>query len=716
MKPKPFHPLLFLFAVLLVCACSATRVLEDGQYRLRRNVVTVSEGGDFNAGQLDAYIKQKPEYSIFTYVYNWSRKENSLWHKLGTPPVVYDPDLVDASAANMERHLEYLGYYGSRVDATVRVHRRDVDVLYTVDLGKRYRIRSVRYVLPERGTFAEDFLRDTAHVTVRPGDWLSEAALEAETVRSSAVLRNRGYYGFNKNHYFFEADTLREDGTAALEMRVAEYTRNESEKNAVELKKFHFGEVNIYYPKDLKINERMLRNLNTVRPEAPYSEDVVSNTYSRLSSLSLFSGVNVELNQAGDDRVDCDIHLTPSRLQGFKMNLEASSNSIGLLGISPQLSFYHRNIFHGGETLNLGFMGNFQTKLQSDIRSTEFGVSAGVHIPKFLFLPDRLFPRAIPRTELAASFNFQDRPEYRRQIISFSYGYTGSFRNVYYQAQPAQLNFVRVFNMDEDFRKTLMANPFMWNAYQEHFVLGFGGTLYYTTDASVNPQGSYHYARLQFNTAGHLLSLFDRWMTKDDNGQAMVWNTPYSEFIRTEISVGRTWRFGHNDRQGLATRLLAGIGYAHGNSTALPFEQQFYSGGANGLRGWQARTVGPGTSQPDASFVIPNQTGDVKLEANVEYRFPLVWKLYGALFVDAGNVWTLSDDTAEGAKFSFRNLGRSIAADWGTGLRVDLNFILVRVDMGFVTHDPSREQPWTGPSKWFRRGGSAFHFGVGYPF
>ena len=708
--------LMLLLAVLLLASCSTTRVLKDGQYRLKRNSITVSNDAHFNAGQLDAYLKQKPDRSLFTYVYNWSTKENSIWHKLGTAPVIYDPDLVDASAANLERHLEYLGWYGSRVEATVSVHKQDVEVHYDVILGKRYKITEIHYALPERGTFAADFLKDTANVTIRPGDWLSEEALEAETVRSSAVLRNMGYYGFNKNYYFFEADTLRNPGEAILEMRVNEYTRNETEKSAVELKRFRFGEVSIYYPKNLKVDERVIRHLNMIRPGMPYGEDVVSNTYSRLSTLNLFSGVNVELNQDGEDRVNCDINLTPARLQGFKLNLEASSNSIGLLGLSPQLSFYHRNIFHGGETLNLSFMGNFQFKPRSDIRSTEFGVSAGVNIPKFLFLPDRLFPRAIPRTEVSASFNYQDRPEYRRHIISFSYGYTGSHRNLYYQIQPAQLSIVRVFNMDENFMETLLANPFMWNAYQEHFILGLGGTFYYTTDASVNPQGDYHYARLQVNTAGHVLGAFKHWMDKDPNGQGMIWNTPYAQFVRAELSVGKTWRFGRNDNQGFATRFLVGIGHAYGNSTALPFEQQFYSGGANSLRAWQARNVGPGNAQADASFVIPNQTGDMKLEANAEYRFPLFWKLNGALFVDAGNVWNLSDDSDEGARFSFSNLGRTVAADWGTGIRVDLNFILVRLDMGFVTLDPSREQRWVGPSGWFRRGGYAIHFGVGYPF
>ena len=715
MKPRRFLLISALAAGWLAASCSTTRVLGDGQYQLVRNEVKVLNDKKFDTGLLEPYIKQKPKMSPSMYVYNWSRKENSLWHKLGTAPVVYDADQVESSVSNMLRHLAYLGYYGSSVEPKIDVRRQRVRVIYEVNLGHRFKIADIRYVLPERGTFAEDFNRDTVNITIRPGDWLSEEALEAETVRSSAYFRNLGYFSFNKNYFFFEADTLQEPGLAHLEMRVDEHTRNENADAARELKKFHFGEVNIYYPETLKINEKVLKNLNMVRPGNAYNEDVVSNTYGRLSSLGLFNAVNVGLTPSGDDRVDCDINLSVSKLKGFKVNLEGSSNSIGLFGVSPQLSFFHRNIFKGGETLNLSFMGNFQFKPGSDIRSTEFGVSTSVSIPRFLFLPDRLFSRTMPHTDFSASYNYQDRPEYKRNIISFSYGYTGSHKNLYYQLYPVQLGIVRIFSMDDDFFDTLIKNPIMWNSYLDHFGLGMGTTLYYTTDASVNPQSSYHYARLQVNTAGNLLSAFNRWMKEDEFHSRTIWDTAYSQFIRAELTLGKTWRFGHNDEQAIATRLLAGAGYGYGNSSALPFEQQFYSGGANSLRGWQARSVGPGRSEANDFFVIPNQTGDVKLEANVEYRFNMFWKLYGALFIDAGNIWVL-DDYATDQQFRWDNIGPSIAADWGFGLRVDLNFILVRLDTGFITRDPSRSQPWTGPDQWFRRGGYAIHFGVGYPF
>ena len=183
--------------------------------------------------------------------------------------------------------------------------------------------------------------------------------------------------------------------------------------------------------------------------------------------------------------------------------------------------------------------------------------------------------------------------------------------------------------------------------------------------------------------------------------------------------MGRTWIFGRKDGQAIATRLLAGAGYAYGNSSALPFEKHFYGGGSNSLRGWQARTVGPGLSPRDNSFVIPNQTGDMKLEANVEYRFNMFWKIAGAIFIDAGNIWTLKDDSTESGKLSMisaATLGESIAANWGAGLRLDFSFLILRLDLGMKVHDPARESKWVGPDQWLKRDGYALHFGVGYPF
>lgn len=728
-----FTRISLVFGTLVLASCSTVRTLCDGEYRLASNKVEVTNDKRFNAGQLQPYIKQKSNtylifgWSPFLNVYNWSNPDGNsfldrVFRKVGEAPVVYDPDMVEKSVESIRSHLDYLGYYDSRVDSDVTVKGKRVKVKYLVNLGRQIPISRIDFKVPDRQPLKDDFFADTASVAVKVGDMLSAAALEKESERLSAMFREKGYYGLSKNYFFFSADTLARKGEAVLEMCLNEYTRNETPQEAQPLRKYNFGNVSIQYPKSLAIKEDILKNLNLVKPGMPYGESVVANTYSRLSTLNLFNSVNIELSKVSSDTalVDCRINLSPSKLKGFKANLEMSSNSNGLLGLSPEFSFYHKNIFHGGEWFNMSFMGNFQFKPRTDISSTEFGISAGISIPKFVFLPYRLFPRDIPRSEFKASYNYQDRPEYKRNIISFSAGYTGSHKKLSYQYYPAQINVVRLFSLDDDFYSKMADNPFLKNAYQNHFDFGSGALIYLSSSRDPNPKVSYGYARMQVNLAGNFLSAFKSLMRRNDDGSAMIWDTPYSQYFRMELTLGKTWRFGKNDNQAIATRLLGGAGFAYGNSRALPFEQHFYSGGANSLRGWQARTVGPGLAPMDVTFVIPSQTGDLKLEANAEYRFPMFWKLAGAVFAEAGNVWnmkySMSGNDSNAGLIDGKTFWRSLAADWGAGIRLDLNFILLRVDMGMRLHDPVRESPWLSPKHWLRKGNYALHFGVGYPF
>ena len=716
--------------VMSIISCSTTRVLQDDQFRLAKNKIKIENDRKFNPNLLQPYLKQKPNsYFIFGWnpflnVYNWQNGKGKGWDrlvkKIGVAPVIYDAEQVENSILNLENHLNYLGYYDSHVESNILVKRRKVNVTYNVTLGKRYPIKEITYTLPHRGEFTTDFLKDTASMSVKVGDYLSESALEAETERSSVEMRNRGFYNFNKNYYFFEADTLTCPDSAILHLTINEYTRNESPKEAEPIRRFFFRDVSISYPKTVNIKEKVLRNLNTIVPGDPYSSTLVNTTYNRLSALRIFSSVNIGMTQVDTNLVDCSISLSQSKVQGFKVNLEGSTNSSGLFGVSPQLSYYHKNIFRGGEWLNLSFMGNFQFKFNDDIRSNEFGVGAGLSFPRFFPLPYKYFKGSVPRTDINISYNYQDRPEYTRNIISTSYGYTGSLKGkFFYQAYPIQMNIVHLVNLDPNFYNTLANDPFLRNAYQDHFDLGSGLSLYYTTNAESVPKESFFYSRMQFDIAGNLLSAFNPLMKQDANGARVIWNTPYSQYVRGELTLGRTWIFGRKGGQALATRLLAGAGYAYGNSSALPFEKHFYGGGSNSLRGWQARTVGPGLSPRDTSFVIPNQTGDMKLEANIEYRFNMFWKVAGAVFVDAGNIWTLKDDGTENGRKSMLTgdtFGKSIAANWGVGLRLDFSFLILRLDLGLKVHDPAREQRWVGPDQWFKRDGYALHFGVGYPF
>ncbi len=714
--------LLGIFAV----SCSTTRVLPEGTYRLARNKIKV-EGRKVPSSELSSYVSQKPNTTVFGFnpglaVYNWADTAdtwlNNFIRKFGSAPVVFDPGQVATSEENMQNHLEYIGFYGSKVRSEVEYKGKKAYVTYYVTPGRQYRIGSIRYLLPDSKEFVKDFDADRRRITIKIGQYLSESALEDETVRSAQYFRNRGYYGFNKSFYFFEADTLSHDGIADLTYTIREYPRNGTPEEAQPHRKYRIGDVRLSYPADIPIRTSVLENLNNLRPGMPYSERAVNAVYNRLSNLSVFNGVNVTMNPAGDDVVDCDILLQSGGVQGFKTNLEASVNSTGLYGISPQINYFHKNLFHGGELLNLGLKGNFQFKLNDDVRATEFSISSSIRFPKLIGLPNRFFRGTnMPHTDLSLAFSYQDRPEYKRTMITTAFGYTGSAgRNFYYQMYPFQANIVRLFNVSDSFMERLLEDLFLLNAYSDHFDMGMGGMLYYTTDASAIPKRSYRYARLSFDLSGNVISLFNSAMPVDAYGQRTIWNIPYAQYVRGELQLGQTLRIGGGDIQAVAFRFLVGAGYGYGNSTTVPFEKQFYSGGANSMRGWQARALGPGSVEPWTEyFLIPSQTGDFKMEANVEYRFPVTWKLEGALFTDIGNIW----DLRKAEDFSLSNFSfDSIAADWGFGLRLNLDFILVRIDLGMKVYEPCRpaDTRWIGPVDWLHRGNFALHFGVGYPF
>ena len=696
--------ILTVLAGVLAAGCATTR-LAEGEYRLAGNKIKVA-GKQVASSELTSYLAQKPNNSLFGI------------RKSGTPPVVLSESQVKASEDNIRNHLEYIGYYGSEVTSEVEYKNKKAFVTYFVTPGKQYTIRSIDYDLPEDPEFRQEFETDLPRTTIKEGQILSESSLEAETVRSAEFFRNRGYFGFDKSYYFCEADTLSHDGTAALTVAIRDYPRGGSPDDAKPHRKFTIGDVTLSYPQEIPIRTYILEELNVLRPGMPYSERAVNATYSRLSNLSVFNSVNIAMNPVSDNVVDCDINLLSGGVQGFKANLEASVNSTGLFGISPQLSYYHKNFFHGGELFNLGLKGNFQFKTKDKIRSTEFSVSSTLRIPKLIGLPNSLFRGPnLPHTDLSLGFSYQDRPEYQRAMINTSFGYTGNMgRNFYYQFFPFQANIVRLFSVSESFMERLFEDLFLLNAYSDHFDVGVGGMLYYTTDASAIPKRTYHYGRLNFDISGNVLSLFNSAMPVGDLGRHTIWNVPYSQYVRGELQLGQTLRFGPADNQAVALRFLVGAGYGYGNSSTVPFEKQFYAGGANSMRGWQARALGPGGVEPWTEyFLIPSQTGDFKMEANVEYRFPVVWKLEGALFADAGNVWDLRKLTElDRSTFTFD----TIAADWGMGLRVNLDFILVRIDLGLKVYEPCRPagERLLGPEQWLDSGNFAVHFGVGYPF
>lgn len=708
--------------MMLACACSTTRVLPEGKYRLASNKVQFTEKSELKTSDISPYIRQKSNsWNPFLYVYNWQNGSgkglDKVWKKIGTAPVEFSQAAMINSEQNIGDHLKYLGYYASDVTALTDTSGRIIKVRYLIKPGRRYPIDSISFQLPEgNGQFAAEFDKDRENILMKKGDFLSEKILEAESARSAGYFNSLGYYDFNKNHFFFEADTI--GGKALLKYQIRNYTRNQNADNAHPLHKYHFGDVSISHSSDIDFRTDVLKKLNSIHPGDTYSPKTVNNTYNRMSSLRLFRGVGVELTPRDSTLLDCKINLSESSISGIKADLELSSSSAGLFGISPQVNWYHKNIFKGGEWLNIGTKCNFQFVPNSDTKATEASLTASLSFPRFLGLSNSLFKGGdIPRTEISASFSFQDRPEYERSMTSLSFGYNGSFkRNLFYQILPLRGNYIRVYNLSVEFLDYIIMNPFLLAMFDEHIDLGAGGMIYYTTNSDIVPKTSYTFARLNLDLSGNILNLF---------GATKILGVDYSQYVRGEFSAGHIFRFGANDGNALAMRFTAGAGVAYGASRVLPYDRHFYVGGASSMRGWQARTLGPGGAEMDKYFVIPSQTGDVKLELDMEYRFKMFWKMEGALFAETGNVWNIRDyaqefefDDTEHRAFHFNDFYKCLAADWGAGLRLNLDFILLRLDMGIKLRDPSRNdgQMWVAPQDWLKKDGFSIHFGVGYPF
>ncbi len=761
---------ILILIVFIFAGCSTTKVIPEGESRLKQNEIRILNSKIYQASELEPYVKQKTNtyffwsWNPFISIYNWRNGKDKGWdrfvEKIGQAPVVFDPSLVTDSKKNILNHLTYQGYYNSSVKDSIVTKRKKTTVFYNINLGKQYIIDSVSWNIDSKN-LSSAFYEDSLQKTISVNTPLSEQNLNDVSEKISKNLRDKGYYGFTKNYLFFTADTLERKGKASLTVDIKNYTRNGQPKDAKPHRVFKYGKVtiqelrkpsnplvytfvgdsviaipamtlntpndstiyrgiNIQYRNRLLLRKGLVTRVNQVKPGMLYNEEQVANTYSRFTNLNMFSSVNIQMDQKDTNTVDCTIKLTASELQGYKVGLESSINSTGLFGISPSVSYYHKNLFGGAELFSINLMGDFQFGFNSNKKATEFGASTSISTPNFLLLPDNLFKSTtIPRTEYSISYNYQKRPEYTRNILSSSYSYVWNKNEKhFFKISPIQLNIVKLYNLKPDFYESLK-DPFLINSYKDHFDLGLGTNYYFTTDSSPRPEHSYFYMRWQNDLSGNMLSLFNTLMPQNESGERLIWQSPYSQYYRTELTTVYTLRLGKKEKHSIAARFLGGVGWGYGNSVTLPFEKLFWAGGAYSLRGWQARTIGPGYAHIDKTFTIPNQTGDMRLEANLEYRYPLFWNFEGALFIDAGNVWNIkdnhdSDETREGL-FNINNFYKHIAMDWGTGVRLDLSFVLLRLDMGIKLYDPAADD-WKGPRSMLKKGNYTLQFGVGYPF
>ncbi|MCK5821221.1 MAG: BamA/TamA family outer membrane protein [Bacteroidales bacterium] len=490
-----------------------------------------------------------------------------------------------------------------------------------------------------------------------------------------------------------------------------------------------FSELDYVFNEQLSVKKNLLHSSIYISEGELFSQSKVDKTHSTLNNLQNFRTINLlfePVDSLGVDSIqllDCKIELTPLTKQSYDIALEGTHSS-GNLGMAGNLIYKHRNLFHGAESFELRFKGaiEFLTNSKNDFnRMIEYGVETRLNVPQF-WLPiklEALQKRYSPRTMLSFNYNYQSRPEITRTIAAAGFGYHWkSSRFLNHQINIVDLNYVSVTEMSERFSE-IISGTYLEDSYRSHVISAFNYSFTFSNQ-KLNRQRNFFFVSFRPEVAGNLFSMvYGMSGNERPDGGYLFFDTPYSQYFMADIDF-RYYRV-INDANRLVFRLFAGAGYPFGNAEVMPFEKRYFSGGSNGIRAWQVRSLGPGSYilPADREDQYPNQLGDIKLESNFEYRFDLFWSFKGAVFLDAGNIWAIKPDLDQpGAEFSLDSFYNEIAVGTGFGLRLDLSFFVARLDLGIKLRDPSMISgaAWIPFSRSYGWDDFMLNFAIGYPF
>ncbi len=713
-------------------------------------------------------------------VYNLSgadstRGFNRWLRKIGESPVIADSQLTSQSARQLRLALVNRGYNNARVEVdTTHIEEKRVSLDYKLFPGQPHRVNSITYDIPDPA-LRSLVMADSARFPVAPGDRLDRDQLDAQRALIAERLRNRGFYAFSKEYISFVADTVAGDKRVDLTMvlrphRIGDptgaaaatpdgrdrgYSRYRFRRVYVvtdfspgdNTNDFHFpgrdtissGGLDILYGPDRFLKPQAINDQCFIVPGAYYSSQAIDRTYEGFNRLAVLRYVNILTRPAPYDGesegLDVYILLSRARKQGITAELEGT-NSQGDLGIGGALTYTNRDLAHAGEILNVKVRGAYESlsgKLDNLIndRYTELAAEASLTFPKFKapFIAADFKARMKASTEFALTFMRQERPEYTRLMFGAAWKYKWANRSNTARRtfDLVDINVVNLPKSTVNFIDHIApSNPLLRYSYEDHFIMRMGYTVYITNRRPAATGLANARTRRQINTytlrasgemAGNLLYGISNLVgQRREGGVYRIFGIQYAQYIKGEFDY--TINHAITTRNSISFHAGAGLAIPYGNSSMVPFEKRFFAGGANNVRGWGVRTLGPGTYDARNSVTdFINQCGDVSMVLNLEYRNKLFWVFEGALFVDAGNIWTIKEyPNQPGGAFRFNKFYKQIAAAYGIGLRMDFTYFLLRFDLGLKAHNPARDQekwPLIHPS-WRRD--ATFHFSVGYPF
>jgi outer membrane protein assembly factor BamA len=671
-------------------------------------------------------------------------KPYGIWWQetVGEAPVIFDSASTSRSEDQLETWLIKHGWFDAEVRSKPIFNDRKnrVTVEYHIEPKTPYKIRSLSYQIDDPSL--EEYTRDSraGRVSLKQGDQFNIDVLDKERELLNFYFRNKGYYNFNKELIFFDVDSAlnshQVDLTLGIIPRKVPYEGDPDSLITVPYKRYKVESVSLidqprsrdlavtradtfmvksYQMIDqhqLRVNRKILAQNILFRPGEYYELDKVTRTYQRMSSFPIvrssaiqFFPVNEDLS---NDLLDCRISLTPAPKQNISLEWNGTNRG-GFLGIAGTLTYLNKNIFGRGETLNINLTGGLEAQQlltgqgstdgidgnldnSNYFNTVEFGPEISITFPTFL-LPvkaDRFAKSADPKTRLTANLSYQRRPDYERTRSFGSIAYIWSESETKkWTISPIEVSLISIDRSPEfDEQLQEIGDPFLINSFQDHFIVDTRVTYTLSTRGEGAKSRNLYYYRAEVESAGNLLrAAFDIFgAPRNENGNFEILDIEFAQYLKT-IHDFRYYR-EHTKKMSTAYRFAGGIGVPLRNLNVLPFEKSFFGGGANDIRAWQARTLGPGSFRdPERNF---DKIGDILIEANVEYRFALIDVLEGALFVDAGNIWTVnSDPSRPGADFEFNRFLSEIAVGVGFGARLNFDFFLIRFDLGLQVKDPS---------------------------
>lgn len=740
MRNVHFLTSFFLGAMVFFSSCSSTKYVPKDQYLLKSvKVKSESNYHDINTLALRNYVRQMPNsrwfslYKLPLAVYSLSGRDSTKWinrtlKSMGEAPVVFDSLSSVQTCADLAQQLKNEGFLDAQVRLQVSTKGRKAKVEYLLQPGEPYFVDSIGYAIQDTAIARILSQQGASASLLYKGMKFDVSRLDAERKRISTLLSDSGYYRFHKDYITYQADSISHSRLINLTLHLAPYQMPNEEyvpHTRYWMRHINYGSGS---PGDNQIHLRqhVLQECTHLHSGSPYSASGLQNTYNHFGRLQAVKYTNITFKQVPDaDSLDCQILLQNNKPSTLSFQPEGT-NTAGDLGAAASLTYQNRNLFRGSEVLSIQLRGAYEAirglEGYSNQNFVEYSAEAKLQFPRFIspFVNRRIRRLVNATSEVSLLYDMQDRPEFHRRLLSAAWRYKWSFphRKDKFQVDVLDLNYVFMPWISETFHNEYLRNDNNRNAilrynYEDLFItkIGFG---YSVTKGNTAFKSN-------IETSGNLLSLASRmWNAqKDELGHYQVFNIAFAQYVKCDLDLSHVLMIDKNNQ--LVFHAGLGVAYPYGNSTVMPFEKRYFSGGANSVRGWTVRSLGPGQyKEQDGRINFINQTGDMKLDLNAEYRTYLFWKFNGALFVDAGNIWTIRQyDEQPGGQFSFKDFPRQLAVSYGLGLRLNFDYFILRFDLGMKAVNPAYEAeddehyPVLHPN--FKRD-YAFHFAVGLPF